>query len=48
MSCEMCAAWGCLQGMEVEMDAKTVVGDCLKRGFSSTRSENTCFVLFHR
>ena len=24
---------GLLQGMEVEMDAKTVVGDCLKRGF---------------
>jgi acetylornithine aminotransferase len=24
---------GLLQGMEVEMDAKTVVGNCLKRGF---------------
>ena len=24
---------GLLHGMEVEMDAKTVVGDCLKRGF---------------
>ena len=24
---------GLLQGMEVEIDAKTVVGDCLKRGF---------------
>ena len=23
---------GLLQGMEVEMDARTVVGDCLKRG----------------
>jgi acetylornithine/N-succinyldiaminopimelate aminotransferase len=27
---------GLLQGMEVELDAKTVVGDCLKRGFLIT------------
>ena len=43
-----CARLGLLQGMEVEIDAKTVVGDCLKRGLLVNAREITCFVSFHR